>query len=112
MMDPPNKYTIAVLFVIESNFFACRCYAFTPSHRPEARVINYLQVDYERRGTRQNLVAVWNSEFKLTKSAVHYFRQTHCIIYNTTHFCRIILSEYLLLYINPYPANLENRVSS
>jgi hypothetical protein len=28
MMGPSMKYSIAALFVIESNFFACRCYAF------------------------------------------------------------------------------------
>jgi len=28
MMGPPMKYDIAVLSVIESNFFACRCYIF------------------------------------------------------------------------------------
>jgi hypothetical protein len=45
---------------------------FTPPRRPEARVINYLQADYERRVPHQNLVAIWNSEFKIAK---FYFRQ-------------------------------------
>jgi hypothetical protein len=41
---------------------------FTLPLRPEARVINYLQVDYERRGPRQNLIVIKNSKFKLGNS--------------------------------------------
>jgi hypothetical protein len=43
---------------------------FTPHYHPEAIAINNLQIDYERKDTRQNLVAIWiwTSEFELANS--------------------------------------------